>query len=210
MSGVSGGMRVVSVSVSASSEQRDLTHAAAASAFSGGAAAGQALLNSAGDAFEESLSIESPIIEISIVRDENTGYASRMALHGTVNASAISVAGFSIATHCGRIAISGEPSDSADYAYRYSYRVQIRSNLVDSTDIGWEEAILQQGYYYYDALAERVRATEEVVDESGVTRIIPSTTPVLLDSSGGLSTYPVYLYVCPYPQASWSGLSLPT
>jgi len=208
MSGASGGMRVVSVSVSASSEQRDLTHAAASSAH-GGAAAGEPILNSAGDAFEETLRIEAPIIEITIVRDENTAYASRMALHGTLNSSATTVAGFAIAKHQGRLLVSGEPSDSAEYAYRYTYRVQIRSNVVGSTDIGWEEAILQQGYYYID-FTERVRATEEIEDENGATRIVPSTKPVLLDADGGLSTSPVYLYVCPYPEGDWSSLSLPS
>jgi len=209
MSGASGGMRVVSVSVSASSETRDLTHAAAASAY-GSTTQGQPMLNSAGDPFEETLRVEVPIIELEIVRDENVPYATRMALHGTVNDAALTVAGLSIERHCGRIAISGVPSDTDGYTYRYTYRVQVRSNRVGSTDIGWEEAILQQGYYYLDPFDGRKRATEEIEDESGETRIIPSSRPVLLDAHGGLSTFPVYLYVCPYPEGDWSSLSLPS
>lgn len=194
--------RVVSRSGNTVEGARDLTHDAVTGAL---------VLNSAGDAYDSTISVPTAAYEITIVRQEDTAPATVMPYRGTINSASVTIMDTTFAAYAARLTITFKETDgSSDFDYEYTYTITERKNLVliggVLTDIGWRESMVDQGYRYLDG---GVKKQAMVLDENGEKR--PVNTPILLNGSGAklaLGGNPVVGLYQAHPTANWSSLNL--
>lgn len=211
-------------------------------------ARGKSVSNGAGDPFENVPQQDIVVPSIQIVAQRASSPVDLIVEYsGTVNRSTVTVAGITIAPHCGRITITGRDSGDEDYPYEVVYDVDITTNLVggnttlegasadyatsgDLTEIGWDVALLNVGYYYIHtdggSVSRKLRFYDnldsEGVDANGVNHaggsdfdpgeLQASTTPLPIGVAGeDRRQYGQYSLVFErYRDADWSGLRLPT
>lgn len=159
------------------------------------------VVNSAGDPFESVPQVERHFLEIQITRNQDA--LPDMDLNGSVNSTAVTVAGVSIAAKCGRISIEAD----RNFGKGYKYSVNIRITVNPDT---WALTVLQNGYRYYDGgsgVTDPVKFTETTADG----RVVECSTPQLLDENGydNRGGTPVYATFAAYPSKSWTSLKLP-
>ncbi len=161
-----------------------------------------AVVNSAGDPFESVPQVERHLLEIQITRNQDT--LPDMTLNGSVNSTALTVAGVSIAAKCGRIAIEADRNFGKGYMYSVNIRITVNPDT-------WALTVLQNGYRYYDGgsgVSDPVKFTETTADG----RVVECSTPQLLDENGydNRGGTPVYATFAAYPAKSWTSLKLPS
>jgi hypothetical protein len=179
---------------------------------------GAPILNSVGDPFDKTVKVSRSQTVLTLVRRESRLPTFVPGITKTVNSSAITVLGFTIPAEAGLIEISCEDTLNASDSRRnrYTYTITIRKHMVKLSsggspeDIGWDEAFIEQGYYFKNAEQVRVRFTEPQEDDEDKTR--PSAAPCLLkdDGTDGRGIFPTIKRVKAYPKAAWSTLQLPT
>lgn len=173
-------------------------------------ASGSTLLNTAGDPYDGTVQIDNADLTITFVRREKSLSTTALACNGTVNSTATTVLGISIAKHCGRVTVDVEDTLTDNkYRYRYTYTITIRKNVVDETDIGWDLGVVEAGWRYKDASTGEIVAFT-VTDENG--RKVAPSAPQLLNSAGypvGTSVKVISVYG-PYPENAWTDLHLPS
>lgn len=136
--------------------------------------------------------------------------ADMMARSGTVNANDITIDGYLIKPHCGRLTaeasrIYGDPA----WTWQLTLSVAIVSNEVtlspgeQKTQIGHDIALLLRGYRYKDtSTPPKILRATVTNDEDGT--VTPSDTPVLITSDGQLSDGNAYfLRIATSREASW-------
>ena len=166
---------------------------------------GTAVVNTAGDPFDQPVNVErlSPVIEV--IRKEGKAMTKRgLAASGTINSAAITVAGQSIPARHGRIYVSAQELDNnTAYDYQSTYRIEINPD-------GWDMSVLSQGYNCYlgTGSTQGEKITPLGDDADGYRQ--PLTTPILLDANGHRTTTPFYRTFKPYAAASWANLNLPS
>lgn len=155
---------------------------------------GAPVLNSAGQPFDSVPTVPRVVPVIRVEKFERTsGVPAAMAKSGCVNSAAITVDGVTVPARCGRLRVSAEKQyrssgegENVKEGYRVTYELAIMSNMVDQdgtvTDIGWDVALVDMGFFYRDSEGELVRAME-LDEETNEPR--PTAEPVLLDGSGG-------------------------
>ncbi len=159
------------------------------------------VVNSAGDPFESVPQVERHFLEIQITRNQNN--LPDMSLNGSVNSTALTVAGVSIDAKCGRIAIEADRNFGKGYKYSVNFRITVNPAT-------WALTVLQNGYRYYpggSGVSDPVKFTETTGDG----RVVECSTPQLLDENGydNRGGDPVYATFAAYPSKSWSSLKLP-
>lgn len=179
---------------------------------------GSPVLNSVGDPFDKTVKVSRSQTVLTLVRRESRLPSFVPNITKTINSSAITVLGFSIPAESGLIEIGCEDTLNASdpRRNRYTYTITIRKHMVklssggSATDIGWDEAFIEQGYYYKNAEQVRVRFTEEEEDDDSKKR--PSAAPCLLkdDGTDGRGIFPTIKRVKAYPKSEWSTLQLPS
>ena len=164
---------------------------------------GTAVLNSAGDPFENAPTIDTPLTQLTLVgRTRREPLADCVALNNTINSSAETVLGVSIDAKKGLLSIDAECDfDAEDPIWTITATITINP-------AGWDMKVLQNGYRYKDANGNVVKFTETTEDG----RLVECTTPMLLTAEGGdgRGGEPAYATFKPYAEASWSRLSLPS
>jgi len=160
------------------------------------------VVNSAGDPFESVPQVERHFLEIQISRNQNS--LPDMSLNGSVNSTALAVAGVSIPVKCGRIAIEADRNFGKGYKYSVNFRITVNPAT-------WALTVLQNGYRYYaggSGVTDPVKFTETTADG----RVVECSTPQLLDEYGydNRGGDPVYATFAAYPSKNWAGLKLPT
>lgn len=179
---------------------------------------GEPILNSAGDPFDKTVKVSRSQTVLTLVRRESRLPSHIPGTTKTVNSSSITVLGFTIPAGSGLIEIACEDTLNASdpRRNRYTYTITIRKHMVkidsggNAVDIGWDEAFIEQGYYYLNTEQVRVRFMEAQEDDEDKKK--PSAGPCLLNSDGedGRGVFPTIKRVKAYPAASWSGLDLPS
>ena len=159
------------------------------------------VVNSAGDPFESVPQVERHFLEIQLTRNQNS--LPDMSLNGSVNKTALTVAGVSIQVKCGRIAIEADRNFGKGYKYSVNFRITINPDT-------WALSVLQNGYRYYpggSGVSDPVKFTETTADG----RVVECSTPQLLDEYGydNRGGEPVYATFAAYPSKNWAGLKLP-
>lgn len=173
---------------------------------------GKPLLNSLGDPFQDVPQVARAMPVFTLRKLVTQGVAAKIALSGTVNSAAITVDGVSVVKHGGRLTVSAtkiytDPEE--DDLHEVTYELAIMANPVvvgaAVVDIGWDRAIVQQGFYYNDG-GQRSRAME-VDGETNTPR--PSVGPVLLAADGSKlasGADPVLIRVATMPEADFADL----
>lgn len=163
---------------------------------------GKAVVNSAGDAFEDAPSIDRNLLEIDLARNESSQPGtSIISLNDTINASSVTILGMPIEARCGRVSIEAE-KNFADGSWVLSFRILVNPAT-------WDAKVLQNGYRYLDN-GLLVKFTEKTADG----REVECSSPQLLgpegDGGDGRGRGPYYATFKPYAAASWSPLKLPS
>lgn len=173
---------------------------------------GKPLLNALGDPFQDVPQVARAMPVFTLRKLVTKGVAAKIALSGTVNSVAITVDGVSVVKHGGRLTVSAtkiytDPEE--DDLHEVTYELDIMANPVvvgaAVVDIGWDRAIVQQGFYYKDG-GQRSRAME-VDGETNTPR--PSVGPVLLAADGSKlasGADPVLIRVATMPEADFADL----
>lgn len=164
---------------------------------------GTAVLNSAGDPFDNAPTIDTPLTQLTLsgkTRYNPLSYC--VSLNNTINSSAETVLGVSIDAKTGLLSIDAECDfEAADPIWTITATITINP-------AGWDMKVLQNGYRYKDANGNVVKFTETTEDG----RLVECTTPMPLTATGGdgRGGEPAYATFKPYAEASWSRLSLPS
>ena len=194
-------------------------------------ASGHAIVNAAQERFQDAIVAERYAPTITVKRKEKNAPTAKLAMTGTINNAATTIAGISIPLHCGQITVaaSQREGDSA-YPWDVTYQITIMhlpkpdgtvltwnngglipvNNSIE--DFGWDRVVANTGYSY---IADDVIKVIQVKDENG--RPQRPTDPQMLDTNGGvvgrnssgklLGAYWIAYQV--YPSANWSSLHLP-
>lgn len=197
--------------------QQDVTH---------NLGTGTILLDANGKPFSDTFQVPRSYPWIKIVKKQNNVNRDDVInLSGTINDASITVAGVTFAKHTCRIRMNAHEVDEKLYQWEISYEVMVRyftvSNYIDFTgalqagafEFGWDEGVINQGFYYYSDGSDLTRATEIIKKASGEEQEVPSATPVLLDENGerlAEGGTPISIQTQVYPEADWSGLGLNT
>lgn len=182
------------------------------------AVTGAPLLNLAGDPYDGTLVVPRKYPMWTITKEVSSlTKSSVMAMNGTVNNASVTMpCGTSLAKHCGYLEC--QISDLPGGKYQVVYQVQRRIHLVDldgdgAVDIGWDEAILERGYFFLADGVTKLRFMETEVDPTtGAARLDPSGSPVvrpsgrpqLLDAFGDVGADPIFTRWATIPEATWS------
>ena len=182
------------------------------------ATTGAAILNSAGDPFDSAIQVprKHPMWTIREHRSSLT-VSTVMAYNGCVNSSEVTMpCGTKIPARCAMLDV--EVTDGPGGGYDISWVVRRRVNKVligeTLTDIGWDEGILEQGFFFLAEGISKLRYMETEVDPltgsarldaDGSPIIRPSALPVLLDADGDQSGgVALFKRVATHPAAAWS------
>lgn len=161
---------------------------------------GTPVVNSAGDAFENAPNIDRDLLSIQLEKTcRNSPVSIVSSLNGTINESAVSVLGVSIAARTGRVKLEAEHLFGTKANWRLSIRIVVNPDT-------WDLKVLQNGYRYMDG-GNLVKFTELTADG----KVVECSTPQLLGPEGGdgRGRGPYYAEFKPYPAASWTQLNLP-
>jgi hypothetical protein len=172
---------------------------------------GAPVLNTAGDAFEQTLQVPRVDLQFVLEQEEDTAPSTVMPFSGTLNSDNITFDGISVAAKHGRMLISCRDTDEASrFDYLYTYTITVRTNIVLKAtapgyeDIGWREGTVSQGYRVLDAAELKHVMVED--DDTGDLR--PVNSPVLLDSAGAQTATPYVQLWDAHVTADWSTLKL--
>ena len=162
---------------------------------------GSAIVNAAGDPFENPPSISRPLPEIMLTkRVDSSPAADVYQLSGSVNSASVSCLGLTIPARCGRLLLEGE-YDFGSGEWLLTIRIRINPDT-------WDFTLLQNGYRY-DGGAEGMVKFTETTDDG---RLVECQTPQLLDANGGdgRESGPVFSTYEVYRAESWASLGLPS
>lgn len=178
---------------------------------------GTPVLNAAGDAFDSvpQRQMFAPRVHFTRLTSENP--AGLIALSGTINSASVTCLGVTFAARTAMLRISGRDLLN-DATLRYEVDVTIDGRNYWTWDSGgelvnggWDEYLVQQGYYYKHTDGTRLRYMEAEEGTPG-SKTRPSAAPCLLKADGTdgrtLAT-PIVRQVRAYKAASWSTLNLP-
>jgi len=187
---------------------------------------GAVLLDANGKPFTSTIQVSRSYPYIKINKKQKTLTADSrvdvLALSGSINDSAVTVAGVDIPAHAGKIRITATETPSEEYKWEVSFEVLVRyktvSNYIDfggtlqatAAEFGWDEGIVNEGFYVYNG-TDLERATEIITLEDGTEETRPSATPVLLDQNGNKlseGATPIVVRLQTTPEGDWSDLKL--
>lgn len=179
---------------------------------------GAAILNSAGDPFEDTVQVPRQYRQWIIrIHKSSATISTIMAQSDTVNSASVTMPdGTALAARTGYLTcdVSEPAGGGVDITYTVRKRVRnVKLNGSDVTDIGWDEAIMQQGYLFKSG-SDKLRYMEPEMDVSGAPKLDesgspvlrPSAKPCLLNADGTLNTsgVPLFIRVAVFPESSWS------
>ena len=180
---------------------------------------GAPVINAAGDPFASVPQVPVAQTQITLERRQTaqqTNVASLMAYNGTVNSSAITVGGISIAARTGRLTVRIKSEVSGIYAYRVTFTIRIRerqakSGSSSSINVGWDEALIEQGFNYMDEPGAGGTKVRAMVPDGDAGEHAPSSVPVLLAADGTKladAGAPVVKIVRAFRGADWDNSTL--
>jgi hypothetical protein len=162
---------------------------------------GSAIVNAAGDPFENPPTITRPLPEILLTkRVDSSPAADVYQLSGSVNSASVSCLGLTIPARCGRLLLEGE-YDFGSGEWLLNIHIRINPDT-------WDFTLLQNGYRY-DAGADGMVKFTETTDDG---RVVECQTPQLLaeDGGDGRESGPVFSTYEVYRAESWASLGLPS
>lgn len=191
---------------------------------------GAPVLNAAGDVFDSVPQVEEIFTGVHFVRRMKKSPRELLALSGTVNGASVKAFGITFQARTARLRLVARYLfDGSRRPWELDVTIEPRHNFVDSScaflpsgaetgrpseagrgyDFGWDVALLECGYQYLDANAQKVRFT--VTGDDG-TQTAPQL-PQLLKGDGGSNqdgSYPkAILIVKTAKGADWSDLDIP-
>lgn len=178
---------------------------------------GTPVLNAAGDAFDSVPQRQFFAPRVHFTRLTSANPASLLALAGTINSSSVTCLGVTFPARTAMLRISGRDL-LTDALLRYEVDITLDGRNYYTWDSGgtlvnggWDEFLVQQGYYYLHTDGSRLRFMEAEEGKPG-NKTRPSATPCLLSANGTdgrALAAPIVRQVRAYKAASWSGLNLP-
>jgi len=188
---------------------------------------GEAVLNAAGEPFDNVPNVPRANTTILISRTEKTlPTDAREKLNNTVNASAITVYNHHIPARCGRIEINWkETLDKSPYPIEWTYKITIKRNPVKNVggdaalvDIGHDEAFLEEGFHFKKD-GKLVRFREMETGDEDEDEVMPVTPTACLltytgedgraGQNGNAAAQAFFKRVNAYKSANWGTLKLP-
>lgn len=176
---------------------------------------GAPIINAAGEPFASTISVEvcSPMIKLVQLEANNT--INKLKLSGTINSSSFSIFGLTIPKHCGRVKVSAvDLNNGLKSHFQVEYIIEIRHNNVMIggvlKDIGWDEAILEQGYNYREAAGSSKLLLFQVPVEGNSSQMVNAPTPQLLklDGTSGQGGPGEVKVVSCFVENSWNTLNI--
>ncbi len=175
---------------------------------------GEAVINAAGDPYDSVPQVDRSAPSVHFRRLESSHPATAIAYSGSVNSAEVTVMGLTFPAYTARIRISARDLlNDASLRYELDYTIERRNTWIyedeAAVNIGYDVAVVEQGYYYLDGEGERQRFMESE-EETGEPR--PSAQPCLLDADGGDNRggTPVIKRIAVDPALSWTNLRLPS
>lgn len=169
------------------------------------------LLNSAGEAFASVPQVDHAMPVYVLEKRVSGNPNSYLAASGKVNSDALSLAGVTVAARCGKLTVTADQVLGEGLLNVWNVRMELavmwRPVKIggDVVDVGWDEPLVQMGYYYLsdDTPPVLLRATE-ADQETRETR--PTEQPVLLDANGKRTDTPVVVRVKTHKETAMAGL----
>ena len=147
------------------------------------AATGEAILNAVGDPFQSVPQVPRACPVFNVTRKTTMLMSSALEHSGTINANSVTIDGVTIPPHCGRLIVSTRKlyNDPQGFGWEITYTVAVMSRKVGDKEVGWDIALVENGFYHFDSEGKRVQAVDW--DEETKKSYVRST-PVLLTTDG--------------------------
>lgn len=180
---------------------------------------GRAVLNTAGDPYQDAIQTESCDIQIHFARKERKANLDKLKLSGTINKAEVKILGWTFPKHTARVQVHLKDTldtEARAMRYEYDYTITARTCNVkldgyeggDPTNVGWDVPMLEAGFQYLDGDGQKVKFL--VGDGKG--GLAEPAMPQLLSSTGGPASEGskgVITTYAQFPEADWGVLKLP-